>query len=145
MLSAQRGHGQRASLAQRGAPPLLYRWQKRLPKGTAGPIALPVASDDAHARQKVMALVEELAVNAVDEGSRPDSWPPATGDALLRRGSARRQAARAFHADGITTHGSATRRVPGQLRQDGTWHGREGRKLTVRPRGWRRAAGNLPA
>jgi 8-hydroxy-5-deazaflavin:NADPH oxidoreductase len=33
---------------------------KGLPKGTAGRVALPVASDDAAAKQKVMALVEGL-------------------------------------------------------------------------------------
>ena len=47
---------------------------KGLPKGTAGRIALPVASDDAAAKQKVMALVEELGFDAVDDGSLHASW-----------------------------------------------------------------------
>jgi predicted dinucleotide-binding enzyme len=47
---------------------------KGLPKGTAGRIALPVASDDAGAKQKVMALVEELGFDAVDNGSLHQSW-----------------------------------------------------------------------
>jgi len=47
---------------------------KGLPQGTAGRIALPVASDDAQAKQKVMALVEELGFDAVDDGSLHESW-----------------------------------------------------------------------
>jgi predicted dinucleotide-binding enzyme len=47
---------------------------KGLPKGTAGRIALPVAGDDAAAKQKVMALVEELGFDAVDDGSLHESW-----------------------------------------------------------------------
>lgn len=47
---------------------------KGLPKGTAGRVALPVASDDAAAKQKVMALVEELGFDAVDGGSLHESW-----------------------------------------------------------------------
>ena len=53
---------------------MLYRRQKSLPKGTAGRIPLPVASDDAGAKQKVMALVEELGFNAADNGSLHASW-----------------------------------------------------------------------
>ena len=44
------------------------------PAGTPGRIALPVASDDAAAKQKVMALVDELGFDAVDDGSLPESW-----------------------------------------------------------------------
>jgi predicted dinucleotide-binding enzyme len=47
---------------------------KGLPKGTAGRIALPVSGDDADAKQKVMALVEELGFDAVDDGSLHESW-----------------------------------------------------------------------
>jgi predicted dinucleotide-binding enzyme len=47
---------------------------KGLPKGMAGRIALPVAGDDAEAKQKVMALVEELGFDAVDDGSLHESW-----------------------------------------------------------------------
>lgn len=47
---------------------------KGLPKGTADRIALPVAGDDAGAKQKVMALVEELGFDAVDDGSLHASW-----------------------------------------------------------------------
>jgi predicted dinucleotide-binding enzyme len=44
------------------------------PAGTPGRIALPVAGDDAAAKQKVMALVEELGFDAVDDGSLHESW-----------------------------------------------------------------------
>ncbi len=47
---------------------------KGLPKGVAGRIALPVAGDDAGAKQKVMALVEEMGFDAVDDGSLHESW-----------------------------------------------------------------------
>jgi predicted dinucleotide-binding enzyme len=47
---------------------------KGLPAGTPGRIALPVAGDDAAAKQKVMALVEELGFDAVDAGSLHESW-----------------------------------------------------------------------
>lgn len=47
---------------------------KGLPKGTVGRIALPVAGDDAGAKQKVMALVDELGFDAVDDGSLHESW-----------------------------------------------------------------------
>jgi len=53
---------------------LLYRRQQGLPKSTAGRIALPVASDDGRARQKLMALVEELGFHAVDDGSLHAFW-----------------------------------------------------------------------
>jgi predicted dinucleotide-binding enzyme len=44
------------------------------PAGTPGRISLPVASDDAAAKQRVMALVEELGFDAVDAGSLQESW-----------------------------------------------------------------------
>jgi predicted dinucleotide-binding enzyme len=44
------------------------------PAGTPGRIALPVASDDAAAKQKVMQLVEELGYDAIDAGSMRESW-----------------------------------------------------------------------
>ena len=43
------------------------------PAGTPGRIALPVAGDEA-AKQQVMALVEELGFDAVDDGSLHESW-----------------------------------------------------------------------
>lgn len=45
-----------------------------LPKGAAGRIALPVAGDDADARAKVLALVDELGFDAVDAGTLSESW-----------------------------------------------------------------------
>ena len=51
-----------------------YLENKGLPAGTPGRIALPVAGDDAAAKQKVMALVEELGFDAVDDGSLHESW-----------------------------------------------------------------------
>ena len=44
------------------------------PAGTPGRIALPVASDDAAAKQKVMALVEKLGFDALDGGTLRESW-----------------------------------------------------------------------
>lgn len=48
--------------------------QKGQPAGTPGRIALPVAADDARAKQQVMALVEELGFDAVDGGTLHQSW-----------------------------------------------------------------------
>ena len=47
---------------------------KGLPVGAPGRIALPVAGDDAAAKQKVMLLVEELGFDAVDDGNLHESW-----------------------------------------------------------------------
>ena len=47
---------------------------KGLPVGAPGRIALPVAADDAAAKQKVMLLVEELGFDAVDDGNLHESW-----------------------------------------------------------------------
>jgi predicted dinucleotide-binding enzyme len=50
------------------------------PQGTPGRIALPVAGDDARAKDVVMRLVDELGFDAVDAGGLDDSWrqQPAT-------------------------------------------------------------------
>ncbi|WP_394799942.1 NADPH-dependent F420 reductase [Hymenobacter translucens] len=48
--------------------------EKGQPVGTPGRISLPVAGDDAAAKQKVMALVEELGFDAVDAGTLYQSW-----------------------------------------------------------------------
>jgi len=47
--------------------------KKGQPAGTPGRIALPVAGDGA-AKQQVMALVEELGFDAVDDGTLHESW-----------------------------------------------------------------------
>lgn len=47
---------------------------KGQPVGTPGRIALPVSGDDAASKQKVMALVEELGFDPVDNGSLHESW-----------------------------------------------------------------------
>lgn len=44
------------------------------PKGTPGRIALPVAGDDAAAKAKVLALVDELGFDPVDAGGLDESW-----------------------------------------------------------------------
>ncbi|HEX3940789.1 MAG TPA: NADPH-dependent F420 reductase [Acidobacteriaceae bacterium] len=44
------------------------------PAGSTGRIALPVAGDDAHAKEVVMQLVDELGFDAVDAGGLDDSW-----------------------------------------------------------------------
>ncbi|MGI4866623.1 MAG: NADPH-dependent F420 reductase [Janthinobacterium lividum] len=48
--------------------------KKGQPAGTPGRIALPVAGNETAAKQQVMALVEELGFDAVDDGSLPESW-----------------------------------------------------------------------
>jgi predicted dinucleotide-binding enzyme len=52
------------------------------PAGTPGRIALTVAGDDAAAKQKAMALVEELGFDAVDGGSLHESWRQQPGSPL---------------------------------------------------------------
>ncbi|EGF32424.1 putative polyketide synthase [Oxalobacteraceae bacterium IMCC9480] len=47
---------------------------KGLPAGTPGRISLPVAGDHEAAKQKVMALVQELGFDAVDDGNLHASW-----------------------------------------------------------------------
>ena len=54
---------------------------KGLPPGTPGRISLPVAGDEAAAKQKVMRLVEELGFDAVDDGSLHESWRQQPGTA----------------------------------------------------------------
>jgi predicted dinucleotide-binding enzyme len=44
------------------------------PKGAAGRIALPVAGDDARAKEVVIRLVEELGFDGLDAGSLDESW-----------------------------------------------------------------------
>jgi predicted dinucleotide-binding enzyme len=44
------------------------------PKGTPDRIALPVAGDDAAAKTKVMALIEDLGFDAYDAGGLDESW-----------------------------------------------------------------------
>jgi len=52
------------------------------PAGTPGRIALTVAGDEAAAKQKVMALVEELGYDAIDGGSLYESWRQQPGSPL---------------------------------------------------------------
>lgn len=44
------------------------------PAGSAGRIALPVAGDDARAKQIVLQLVDQLGFDGVDAGGLDDSW-----------------------------------------------------------------------
>ena len=44
------------------------------PKGTSGRIALPVSGDDAAAKAKVMALIDELGFDPADNGGLDHSW-----------------------------------------------------------------------
>lgn len=44
------------------------------PKGSPGRLALPVSGDDAAHKAKVIALLDELGFDAVDNGSLDDSW-----------------------------------------------------------------------
>jgi predicted dinucleotide-binding enzyme len=47
---------------------------KGKPRGTADRIAVPVAGDDAAAKDKVMQVVEQLGFDAYDSGGLDDSW-----------------------------------------------------------------------
>lgn len=49
------------------------------PKGAPGRIALPVAGDDARAKDVVMRLIDELGFDPVDAGSLADSWKQQPG------------------------------------------------------------------
>lgn len=42
--------------------------------GTSDRIALPVSGDDERAKQTVIALIDELGFDALDNGSLDDSW-----------------------------------------------------------------------
>lgn len=44
------------------------------PKGAPGRLALPVAGDDANAKQLVLRLIDELGFDGVDDGGLDDSW-----------------------------------------------------------------------
>jgi predicted dinucleotide-binding enzyme len=49
------------------------------PAGSAGRIALPVAGDDARAKQIILQLVDQLGFDAVDAGGLDDSWQQQPG------------------------------------------------------------------
>jgi predicted dinucleotide-binding enzyme len=55
------------------------------PKSTAGRIALPVAGDDARAKQIVMKLVDEIGFDAVDAGSIEESWRQQPGSPVYAK------------------------------------------------------------
>jgi hypothetical protein len=62
------------------------------PAGSPGRIALPVAGDDKHAKEKVMRLVNELGFDAVDAGGLDESWRQQPGTPVY---------AADFDADGV--------------------------------------------
>jgi len=47
---------------------------KGLPKGSTNRIALPVAGDDSRARERVMALIDQIGFDALDAGPLSESW-----------------------------------------------------------------------
>ncbi len=47
---------------------------KGLPKGSVNRIALPVAGDDSTAKQRVMALIDQIGFDVLDAGPLSDSW-----------------------------------------------------------------------
>ena len=61
------------------------------PPGSPGRIALPVAGDDAHAKETVIRLVNELRFDAVDAGGR-DAWRQQPGTPVYTAD---------FEADGV--------------------------------------------
>jgi hypothetical protein len=62
------------------------------PAGSPGRIALPVAGDDKHAKEKVMRLVNDLGFDAVDAGGLDESWRQQPGTPVY---------ATDFGADGV--------------------------------------------
>jgi len=48
--------------------------ERGTPRGTPGRIALPVAGDDARAKEKVIRLLDQLGFDGVDAGGLDDSW-----------------------------------------------------------------------
>jgi 8-hydroxy-5-deazaflavin:NADPH oxidoreductase len=62
------------------------------PKGMPGRIALPVAGDDAAAKAKAMALVDELGFDPVDAGGLDESWRQQPGSPVY---------AQDYDADGV--------------------------------------------
>jgi len=61
-------------------------------KGSPGRIALPVAGDDAAAKQVVLRLIDELGFDAVDAGGLDESWRQQPGTPVY---------ATDFNADGV--------------------------------------------
>ena len=55
------------------------------PKGTPGRVALPIAGDDAAAKQTVLALVESLGFDGLDAGGLDDSWRQQPGTPVYCR------------------------------------------------------------
>lgn len=47
---------------------------KGRPKGSTNRIALPVAGDDSRARERVMALIDQIGFDVLDAGPLSDSW-----------------------------------------------------------------------
>ncbi|MBN8877684.1 MAG: NAD(P)-binding domain-containing protein [Sphingobacteriales bacterium] len=45
-----------------------------LPKGTAGRIALPISGDDAHAKEVISKLIDQIGYDPYDAGKIADSW-----------------------------------------------------------------------
>jgi 8-hydroxy-5-deazaflavin:NADPH oxidoreductase len=86
-----------------GAPSLARRG---VPAGTPGRICLPIAGDDAGAKQVVLGLIEALGFDALDAGPLADSWrqQPGTpaychdlGTAELKAALAQAESAKAAH------------------------------------------------
>jgi predicted dinucleotide-binding enzyme len=55
------------------------------PAGAPGRIALPVAGDDARAKQLVMRLIDEIGFDAVDAGSIDESWRQQPGSPVYAK------------------------------------------------------------
>ncbi len=55
------------------------------PTGAPGRIALPVAGDDARAKQLVMRLIDEIGFDAVDAGSIDESWRQQPGSPVYAK------------------------------------------------------------
>ena len=48
--------------------------RKSLPKGSKSRIALPIVGDDSEAKERVMALVDQIGFDALDAGPLSESW-----------------------------------------------------------------------
>jgi predicted dinucleotide-binding enzyme len=76
-----------------------YLLQAGRPAGSTDRLALPVAGDDAKAKQVVLRLIDELGFDGVDDGGLDDSWRQQPGtpvyDKRLDSASVRRALAEA--------------------------------------------------
>ena len=97
-----------------------------LPKGTPGRVSLPVAGDDATAKQKVMRLVEELGFDAVDDGTLHESWRQQPGTPCYGADLPAVELRALFANMGGASNGGAAPGIPGESGRGGAGDGGAG-------------------